>query len=193
MSDKKNVISSVKDQIARVKNITTEDFADIVVGNTRVETISTGVTLTGLGIIGWGLLTDDHADVIEGAAVSAVGLSARALSFGYKIYKFLGGTPAPGDKAAQAAKAAQEAPVPVKNVTIDKTAAEEQLGFVEAAKTEDPAREVMIKVAAEVFDMNLNAFTQLEAKAKNGGCNKWEARTWNAIGHIAQKACEVNA
>lgn len=156
-----------------IENLTWDDIAQLVVGKSVPEQLSTGTTLAGTGLATYGLVAGDDEALVDGIVVGGIGLGARLIGVGYRIYKAFGGTPAPGD--------------PAKQPEVTKEQAEDALGFVDAAKTDNPQRAMLMQACKDLFNMDLNAFVQLESKIRENRANKPETRIWNG----AVKYCEL--
>jgi hypothetical protein len=162
------------DQKNEKKSLTWDDVADYIVGKGRVESIGTGATIIGTGLVIKGIVTSDGGDILDGSIISGAGLIAR---IGRPIYR--------GVQAWRAARAEK-----IVTPNIDSKAAEEQLSMVENAKTTDATAEVLKKSAIEL-GLDDVRWIQLQAKAQRGPghMNKPEAQLFNAIVKHAELAC----
>jgi hypothetical protein len=158
-----------------IENLSWEDIAQMIVGKSVPEQLSTGTTIAGAGLAGYGLIAGDREAIIDGVVVGGIGMGARAVGVGYRVYKAFWGTPTTGE--------------PVKTLDVSKGAAEDQLGFVEAAKTDNPQRALIMGACKELYGMDIAAFVQLEAKAKENRLNKPECKLWNGAVKFAEMQC----
>jgi len=157
-------------------NLSWDDIAQLIVGKSVPEQLSTGATLTGAGLGVYGLIAGDDEAVVDGLVIGGIGIGARAIGVGYRVYKAFWGTP--------------ESKEPVKTLDVSKGAAEDQLGLVKSAQTDNPQRAMIMQACKDLYDMDINGFVQLESKVKENRANKPEVKIWNGAIRFAERQCQ---
>jgi len=158
------------------ENLSWDDIAEVIAGKGTTEKLSTGATIAGAGLATYGIIAGDDGATVDGLVIGGIGFGARVLGVGYRVYKAFWGTPTPGE--------------PIKTLEVSKGAAEDQLGFVEAAKTDNPQRALIMDACKQLYGMDIAAFVQLEAKAKENRLNKPECKLWNGAVRFAEMQCQ---